>query len=80
MDRDLRRSRRQLLPAHEPDVTDFLFIAPAQSVERGPASTTTGGLVASQAGVVATHVRNIMNKLGFNSRAQVAGWMVSQER
>ncbi len=52
----------------------------AQSVEREPASTTTGGHVASQAGVVATHVRNIMNKLGFNSRAQVAGWMVSQER
>src|SRR5919108_6616731 len=29
---------------------------------------------------MATHVRNIMNKLGVNSRAQVAGWMVSQER
>jgi predicted ATPase/DNA-binding CsgD family transcriptional regulator len=26
---------------------------------------------------VATHVGNILNKLGFNSRAQVAGWMAS---
>jgi DNA-binding NarL/FixJ family response regulator len=24
---------------------------------------------------VATHVSNIMNKLGFNSRAQIAAWM-----
>src|SRR5439155_18756493 len=28
LDSDLRRSRRQLLPTHEPDVTDFLFVAP----------------------------------------------------
>jgi DNA-binding CsgD family transcriptional regulator len=27
---------------------------------------------------VATHVRNIMNKLGFDSRAQIASWMVSE--
>jgi len=26
---------------------------------------------------VATHVGNILNKLGFNSRAQIAGWMAS---
>jgi DNA-binding CsgD family transcriptional regulator len=26
---------------------------------------------------VATHVRNIMNKLGFDSRAQIANWMAS---
>ena len=26
---------------------------------------------------VATHVRNILNKLGFDSRAQVASWMAS---
>ena len=26
---------------------------------------------------VATHVRNIMNKLGFDSRAQIASWMAS---
>jgi DNA-binding CsgD family transcriptional regulator len=26
---------------------------------------------------VESHVRNIMNKFGFNSRAQIAGWMAS---
>jgi DNA-binding CsgD family transcriptional regulator len=29
---------------------------------------------------VATHVGNILNKLGFNSRAQVASWMASSKR
>ena len=29
---------------------------------------------------VATHVRNIMNKLGINSRAQIAGWMASAKQ
>ncbi len=26
---------------------------------------------------VDTHIRNILNKLGFNSRAQIAAWMAS---
>jgi predicted ATPase/DNA-binding CsgD family transcriptional regulator len=29
---------------------------------------------------VATHVRNILNKLGFDSRAQIASWMASSAR
>jgi predicted ATPase/DNA-binding NarL/FixJ family response regulator len=29
---------------------------------------------------VATHIRNIMNKLGYNSRAQIAGWVASASR
>ena len=29
---------------------------------------------------VATHVRNIMNKLGFDSRAQIASWMTSSDQ
>jgi predicted ATPase/DNA-binding CsgD family transcriptional regulator len=29
---------------------------------------------------VESHVRNILNKLGFNSRAQIAGWMASSDR
>jgi predicted ATPase/DNA-binding CsgD family transcriptional regulator len=29
---------------------------------------------------VATHIRNIMNKLGYNSRAQIAGWLASGSR
>jgi DNA-binding NarL/FixJ family response regulator len=26
---------------------------------------------------VESHVRNTLNKLGFNSRAQIAGWMAT---
>ncbi|HEY8802971.1 MAG TPA: helix-turn-helix transcriptional regulator [Candidatus Dormibacteraeota bacterium] len=29
---------------------------------------------------VDSHVRSILNKLGFNSRAQIAGWMASVKR
>lgn len=29
---------------------------------------------------VATHIRSIMNKLGYNSRAQIAGWVASASR
>jgi len=29
---------------------------------------------------VESHVRNIMNKLGFSSRAQIAGWMAAPDR
>ena len=29
---------------------------------------------------VESHVRNILNKLGFNSRAQIASWMSSVNR
>jgi DNA-binding NarL/FixJ family response regulator len=29
---------------------------------------------------VDSHVRSILNKLGFNSRAQIAGWMASSNR
>ena len=29
---------------------------------------------------VDSHVRNILNKLGFNSRAQIAGWIAESSR
>jgi predicted ATPase/DNA-binding CsgD family transcriptional regulator len=29
---------------------------------------------------VESHIRNIMNKLGFNSRAQIAGWIATPDR
>jgi DNA-binding NarL/FixJ family response regulator len=29
---------------------------------------------------VESHVRNILNKLGFNSRAQIAAWTAGSER
>ena len=28
---------------------------------------------------VESHVRNIMNKLGFSSRAQIAGWIAAPD-
>jgi hypothetical protein len=29
---------------------------------------------------VESHVRNILNKIGFTSRAQIAGWMATSDR
>jgi DNA-binding NarL/FixJ family response regulator len=29
---------------------------------------------------VESHIRNIMNKLGFNSRTQIAGWIAAPDR
>jgi len=29
---------------------------------------------------VDSHVRTVLNKLGFNSRAQIAGWIASSAR
>ena len=66
---------------------------PSDQVETGPlakrevevATLIAEGLSNRQIGsrlfiserTVATHVRNILNKLGFDSRAQVASWMAS---
>ncbi len=52
----------------------------AQLIADGLSNKRIGARLFISEATVATHVRNIMNKLGFNSRAQVAGWMVSQER
>lgn len=52
----------------------------AQLIAEGLSNKRIGARLFISEATVATHVRNIMNKLGFNSRAQVAGWMVSQER
>jgi predicted ATPase/DNA-binding CsgD family transcriptional regulator len=74
----------------EPDQTD---IGAAQPVGAGPlakreaevARLIADGLSNKQIGTrlfisertVATHVRNILNKLGFDSRAQIASWIAS---
>ena len=50
------------------------------------ARLVTDGLTNKQIGAqllisertVESHVRNIMNKLGFNSRAQIASWMADR--
>ncbi len=52
----------------------------ARLIADGLSNKRIGARLFISEATVATHVRNIMNKLGFNSRAQVAGWMVSQDR
>jgi predicted ATPase/DNA-binding CsgD family transcriptional regulator len=52
----------------------------AQLIAEGLSNKRIGARLFISEATVATHVRNIMNKLGFNSRAQIAGWVVSQER
>jgi predicted ATPase/DNA-binding CsgD family transcriptional regulator len=52
----------------------------AKLIAEGLSNKRIGARLFISEATVATHVRNIMNKLGFNSRAQVAGWMASQER
>jgi DNA-binding NarL/FixJ family response regulator len=52
----------------------------AQLIAEGLSNKRIGAKLFISEATVATHVRNIMNKLGCNSRAQIAGWMVSQQR
>jgi DNA-binding NarL/FixJ family response regulator len=74
-------------PPHRttPDSPD---LAPLGKREAQVARLVADGLTNKQIGArlyisehtVDTHIRNILNKLGFNSRAQVAGWMASPSR
>jgi ATP/maltotriose-dependent transcriptional regulator MalT len=52
----------------------------AQLIAEGLSNKRIGAKLFISEATVATHVRNIMNKLGFNSRAQIAGWMASAKR
>jgi predicted ATPase/DNA-binding CsgD family transcriptional regulator len=52
----------------------------AQLIAEGLSNKGIGAKLFISEATVATHVRNIMNKLGCNSRAQIAGWMVAQQR
>jgi DNA-binding NarL/FixJ family response regulator len=52
----------------------------AQLIAEGLSNKRIGARLFISEATVATHVRNIMNKLGINSRAQIAGWMASAER
>ena len=52
----------------------------AKLIAEGLSNKRIGARLFISEATVATHVRNIMNKLGFNSRAQIAGWVVSPER
>jgi DNA-binding NarL/FixJ family response regulator len=63
-------------------------VAPLAKREADVARLVAEGLSNKQIGArlfisertVDSHVRNILNKLGFNSRAQIAGWMASSNQ
>jgi DNA-binding NarL/FixJ family response regulator len=49
----------------------------ARLVADGLSNKEIGGRLFISERTVESHVRSIMNKLGFNSRAQIAGWMTT---
>ena len=49
----------------------------ARLVAQGLSNKQIGARMLVSDATVATHIRSIMNKLGFNSRAQIASWMAS---
>jgi DNA-binding CsgD family transcriptional regulator len=67
------------------DSSDQIATGPLAKREVEVARLVAEGLTNKQIGTrlfisertVATHVRNILNKLGFDSRAQIASWMAS---
>jgi DNA-binding NarL/FixJ family response regulator len=65
------RSKGGLLPKRQAEV--------AQLIAEGPSNRQIGARLFISEATVATHLRGIMNKLGFNSRAQIASWMASSK-
>jgi len=61
-----------LLPKRQAEV--------AQLIAEGLSNRQIGARLFISEATVATHVRGIMNKLGFNSRAQIASWMASSKQ
>jgi predicted ATPase/DNA-binding CsgD family transcriptional regulator len=51
----------------------------ARLVAEGLSNKEIGARLFISERTVESHVRSIMNKLGFNSRAQIAGWMATPE-
>ncbi|MDX6392972.1 MAG: hypothetical protein QOJ73_4035 [Streptosporangiaceae bacterium] len=51
----------------------------ARLVADGLSNKEIGGRLFISERTVESHVRSIMNKFGFNSRAQIAGWMTTSD-
>jgi DNA-binding NarL/FixJ family response regulator len=52
----------------------------ARLIAEGLSNKQIGARLFISERTVATHVRNILNKLGFDSRARIASWMASSHR
>ena len=52
----------------------------ARLVAEGLSNKQIGARLLISGHTVDTHIRSILNKLGFNSRAQIAAWMASADR
>src|SRR5207302_4338178 len=61
-----------LLPKRQTEV--------ARLIAEGLSNRQIGARLFISEATVATHVRGIMNKLGFSSRAQIASWMASSKQ
>jgi DNA-binding NarL/FixJ family response regulator len=51
----------------------------ARLVASGLSNKEIGARLFISERTVESHVRNILNKLGFGSRAQIAGWMAASD-
>jgi DNA-binding NarL/FixJ family response regulator len=51
----------------------------AQLVAKGLSNRQIASILFLSERTVDSHVRTILNKLGFNSRAQIAGWIASRD-
>jgi DNA-binding CsgD family transcriptional regulator len=75
-------------PARAATATDDAGSLPLAKREADVARLVADGLTNKQIGTrlfisertVDSHVRSILNKLGFNSRAQIAAWMASSDQ
>ena len=74
----------RLVEQHAPDLLFLDIRIPdpdglevARLVAEGLSNKQIGARLFISDPTVATHIRNIMNKLGVNSRAQIASWITS---
>jgi predicted ATPase/DNA-binding CsgD family transcriptional regulator len=69
-------------PAIEPDsgILSHRETDVARLVTEGLSNKAIGARLFISERTVESHVRNILAKLGFNTRTQIAGWMATQDR